>query len=362
MNRLTFYGFALSAAVLLGNLPPLAAHRHDEQAAREEVARQALEQQIADLLKKADKLKDKPSEALPLLEQAQKLLKETNVSLGLSRRTELEDTIVAKIKAAKNPPVKPAAPLPPDTSDKPKGTDAATGNLTRGSQTMGDRAREQEKLRDAKRQGRLSAMNQIDEAAGNIPKNGDPISYPKNWDKIKQRDKILASGLAQEDKALLRLLDEIVKEPVQFKDTSLDEVLKYLQNNLGLSPQISKATLDEVQLDYSKPITVNIPKGATKRVILMRILSDLDLAYVIKNGMLVVMTAQRASKEMVTVPYYIGDLRGMTGEQVANMIQNQIEPTSWRKAGGPGSIIVEKNTLWITNTTEVIGRITGYRK
>lgn len=394
MNRCILSGFILSVAVLLGGVLPLAAQSKDERAAREEVARQALEQQIGDLLKQADKLKDKPAEALPLVEQAAKLLKETTVSLGLSRRAALDEQIEKRLKAVKSPPADP--PLPPPASGtgredefqqqlnllhqlRKEGRDAeakaladklnklypdrTSAILSQGTTGTADQAQQQKETTQARREGQRAAMSDIDRAAGNIPKDG-VLSYPKDFKEKTDRRAKAAETLTAKEKALLRLLDEPTREAIEFKDLPLSQVLKYLETNLGLELHISMATLEEVQVDYSRVVNVNLPRGVSKRVVLMRIFGDLDMAYVIKNETLQVLSAQRAAKEVITRPYYIGDLLNANAQQMIEMIQSNIEPTSWRKAGGPGNIFYEptSRTLWITNTAEVIGRIAGYQK
>lgn len=394
MNR-RIYGFTLSLAVLLGGIVPLQAQDKDEAARREEVARQKLEKDIAELVKQADRLKDKPKEALVVLEKAAKLLKETNIPLGLSRRSELENGIEAKVKAYKNAPVTLNPPPPPMGTGRDddfqqqlivirelqkQGRDAearaladklnkqypnrSTSALTQGSSAMAHQAREQDQVSRAKADGQRSTFLEIDKSAANIPPDGVYAGPDKETrERQKNRKGIFAETLTANEKALLRQLDEVSKEPIQFKDMPFDQVVKYLQDNLGLPLQVGKATLDEVQLDYSRPINISLPRGTSKRTILMRILNDLDLAYVIKNEQLVVMSAQRAAKEVVTKPYYVRDLRGHDLHKLAAMIQDSIEPTSWRKAGGPGHIVVDdRGILFITNTAEIIGRIVGYNK
>jgi hypothetical protein len=388
MNRPILFGFTLSVSLALGSFLPLAAQDKDERAAREEVARQALEQQITSLLKQADKLKEKPEEALALLQKASKLLDENPGVLAFARKSSLLDAIETKTKALKNPPAKPEAPATGGSGKeddyqqqlnqlnqlrkqgreaeakelaeklRKQYPDRSSSILSQGSTSMAEQARQQNDVSRAKANGRRAAMSDIDDAASKLPPDG-VISYPKNWNQIKKRDEFFANKISPEEKKLLQLLDETTKEPMQFKDTPFDQVLKYLEDSLNLKLVINKATLDEVQLDYSRPITVNIPKGLNKRSVLKLVLGDLDLAYVIKDKQLVVMTAQRAAKEVVTKPYYLKDLRGTALQQVANMIENSIEPNSWRKAGGPGHIVVDdKNgVLWITNTAEIVGRI-----
>jgi len=395
MNRLTFYGFALSMAVLLGGFRPLPAQTLDETARREQVAKQDKEQQIASLLKQAAGKKDK-KEALALLEQASKLLQE-GVGLGLTRTNELDDSIRAKIKALKGESSGPSTPLPPTGSGAQDDFQAQLNTLnqlrkegrndearilaeklnqqypnrreaimSRETTGMIGAARDQDKVQRDKRNGNRSAMNDVETANGNIPKDG-VLSYPPDFkQKMEKRDKIFAKAWTPEEKALLQLLDTPTKEPVQFSNAPLDQVIKYLDDKLGLQLQLSEATLKDVQADYSKLMNLNIPKGTNRRAVLQIILSDLDLAYVIKEGKLVVMTHERASKEMITKAYYVADLnaRGNNLHKLADMLMSQIEPNSWRKAGGPGHIVVDdKNgVLWITNTSEIVSRMVPYNK
>lgn len=390
MNRLTFSGFALSLAVLLGGFHPLLAQTADETARREQVAKQEKEQQIANLLKQAAAKKDK-KEALELLEKAAKLLGEAP-SLGYTRNGELDSTIRAKIKALKEGSSDSSTPLPPSGSGQTDDFQAQLNTLndlrrqgrdkeanmlaeklaqqypnkreaimSRQTTGMAEQAREQQRVHQDKREGNRSALNDVDKANGNIPKDG-VIAYPPNFkEKMEKRKETFPSTWTAEEKALLRLLDTPTKLPVQLKDMPLDQVLKYLETELGLELQVSKATLDEVQADYTKQINVNIPKGTNRRAVLLVILGNLDLTYVIKNNQIVVMTPERASKEMVTKPYYVGELAG-SPRQIADLIEKTIEPESWRRGGGKGHIVVHDKVLFITNTAEIISRVVPYYK
>jgi hypothetical protein len=390
MNRLTIYGFALSVAAVLGGFSPLPAQDADERARREEVARQETEQKIASLLRQAAARKDS-KEALALLEQAAKVLKDSS-GLGLTRRNELDESIQSKIKALKNGSSDPSIPpLPSGTGReddfqaqlntlnmlRKQGRDAEARVLaeklnqqypnrreaimSRETTGMADQAKEQSRVQQEKRDGNRSAMNDVERANSNLPKDG-VISYPPNFkEKMEKRKETFPSTWTAEEKALLRLLDTPTKEPVQFNNTPLDQVLKHLETNLGLSLQINEATLREVQADYSRQISVNIPKGTNRRAVLLVILGNLDLTYVIKNSQIVVMTPERASKEMVTKPYYVGELAG-SPRQIADLIEKTIEPESWRRGGGRGHIVVHDKVLYITNTAEVISRIVPHYK
>jgi hypothetical protein len=390
MNRHTFYGFALCMAAVLGGFSPLPAQSLDETARREQVAKQELEQKIADLLKQAATHKDK-KEALAYLEQASKLLQD-GPSLGVTRKNELDNTIRARIKALKDGPSEPVIP-PSSTGQgddfqaqlnmvnqlRKQGRDPEARVLaeklsqqypnrreaimSRETTGMAAQAQEQKKLQENKQKGQRAAMDDVDRS-NEIPKKDFNFTKdPELAKRHRDRKPLFATVLTAEEKALLRLLDERLNMPIQFRDTPLEDVIKYLENNLGLPIQLSKSTLEEANLDYTKTITLNIPQGvATKKVLLMRLLGDLDLAYVIKNNQLVIMTAQRASKEMITKPYYVKDLqvRGFQLRQLADMIQS-IEPGSWDNGGGPGKISIDEQNgvVWVTNTAEIISRIKG---
>lgn len=186
----------------------------------------------------------------------------------------------------------------------------------------------------------------------------DDIEFPADWlEKSKRRSP--AQKLSPEERALL----EALKKPitVDFNNETLSSVLDQLSRALGVTIQVDKQALEDVNVTYDTPITLRFAKPVSTRTILKRILSDLNLTYIVYKGGIEVTSITRAREMLVTRAYYIGDLvnfynpfllpglnQMLMGQNIANIInsvQSQIEPSSWESRGGQGSITFDPITM-----------------
>ena len=102
-------------------------------------------------------------------------------------------------------------------------------------------------------------------------------------------------------------------------------------------------------------------KNVTLRTVLRKVLGDLGLAYIIKDGSIQVTTPLRAKETLTVRTYYLGDMALVTdfrlpavltqlqavqnASQIIDAIQSSIDPQSWRANGGTGTILFDPRTL-----------------
>jgi hypothetical protein len=193
------------------------------------------------------------------------------------------------------------------------------------------------------------------------------MDYPDDWVKRIKGRSGMDGSLSAEDKAILKALNTPVT--VDFKGAGIEQVVQYLSNETKQPIMLDRAALSEAQISYDTPVTVKLDRVAL-RTVLKRILSDLGLAYVIKDQSLQITSSVRAKETMITRTYYMGDLLAQTGvgnfafplgnpgnsfgfpvgspsnglqtaqqaAQIMESIQASIEPASWQKNGGSGTI------------------------
>jgi hypothetical protein len=208
----------------------------------------------------------------------------------------------------------------------------------------------------------LGAQTQIDASAK--PPAGD-YELPADWaEKSKRRSP--EQKLTAREKELLQAL----KKPItaDFNADTFSSVLEYLQKATGLTIIVDKQAMDEANVTYDTPVTLRLPKVAT-RTVLKRILGDLGLTYVIKEEAIHVTTPARAKEMMVTRTYYVGDLLPLLdfnvslldnelrmAEAIRSIIEavQGIDPQSWQVNNGPGSVFFDRArmTLVIKNSAE----------
>ena len=151
---------------------------------------------------------------------------------------------------------------------------------------------------------------------------------------------------------------------LDFDRSHLNDVLQYLQDKTGVNLSVPKAVMDEVGITYETPVTLKA-SNYTLRSVLKKVLGDLNLTYIIKDGQIQITTPERAKQTYTTRTYYVGDL-AMIGDQrlgpivqraamaqaialITTSIVQNIEPSS-RQVNNPdagGTITFEPLTMSI---------------
>jgi hypothetical protein len=206
-----------------------------------------------------------------------------------------------------------------------------------------------DRLREQKAKGNLGVFASIEASA--TPIDG-VVEYPKYWAQLTEsRKNYGANRMTAKEIALLKTLNSTLS--VDFNNTPLKDVIAYLHEKTGVPIFVDEGSLKEAMVDSSDTVTFKVNK-VTIRTILKKILADHNLGYILKEGAVQVVTAQRARETMVVRSYPIDDLVGLNNQLYgpwvnrANMlsnvqtliqnIQNAIDPTLWNVNGGPGSI------------------------
>ena len=201
----------------------------------------------------------------------------------------------------------------------------------------------------------LSALSSLQRSATVM--EGD-IQFPKNWDKISERGK---PKLTEKEVAMLRALNSTLS--VNFDKTTFREVIDQLHDKAGLPILIDETSLKDAMVDYSDPVTFKASK-ATVRTILRKILADRGLGYVLKDGMVQVLTQQKARDTMVVRAYPVSDLVAVdnqmfwgpifsralmlqNAQRIVDMIVTSVEPSQWNVNGGPGSVTFHEASMSI---------------
>jgi hypothetical protein len=380
---------------------------------RQEVAAQALEREIDAALKEADKLKSDPAKASAALKDVLSKL-EKDTTLKSERRVSLLLTVKDRIATfetlAQKPGAPPAAEPPKQETNLSseellkrdldairalqlegriheanrlaadlvrRYPDSAAAQQARERSQIADSVREAEKVRSEKAGNSVAVYRSNERSA--IPPTGD-IEYPSNWAKLsEERKKRYGNSLVDlkpREKLIVETLNGTTTDAVQLKDMPFDEVLKLLEKELRLPLVINKSALDELKITYDMTLTVSLPKQVSRRTLLRRVLGELGLTYIVKNENIEVTSVLRAQNELTTRYFDVTDLvrmANLTGwggrngqdpvQGLIDFIQATVDPGSWQKNGGPGTITyyAPTRTLIVRNTAEVINAMGGGR-
>ncbi|MCH8922102.1 MAG: hypothetical protein IIA67_03000 [Planctomycetes bacterium] len=158
-----------------------------------------------------------------------------------------------------------------------------------------------------------------------------------------------------------RALDE--PTAVDFQETSLKEVARYLSDRHKIEIHFDRRALAEVGIGSDTLVTRRL-KGVSLRSTLGLILRDIELISMIHNEVLLITTPEEEEIRLVTRFYPVNDL--VAGEGPANdhfidfdplveLIEASIEPHTWDVNGGPGVIDAsEKAVALVASQTEKV--------
>ncbi|MCS6977593.1 MAG: hypothetical protein NZM31_11375 [Gemmatales bacterium] len=246
---------------------------------------------------------------------------------------------------------------------------------------LGERVREAYRITEEKAGASVSALNDV--ARSGIPPAGDIVYPPKEkWDKLtRDRKKFLEIPMTEREKQIVAILNSEIPTPTELRDITFRKFLDDFQKETGLPVLVNQAALKDLGIDYENTFTISLPRKVTRRSLLRTALAELGLTYVIRNETIEIMDVERAKNCMTVRVIPIDDLLlGFGGlappilpngnantsgktpiDLLIDMIQDTIEPLSWQKYNGPGSITyyAPQRALIIRNSAEVINMIGG---
>jgi hypothetical protein len=200
------------------------------------------------------------------------------------------------------------------------------------------------------------------------------LEFGADWKKISE-ERLKKYGQSAEDKALLETLSAPMK--VEFKGTRFQDVMDYMSNQMKRTIFLDKSAMEEGQITYDTPITFSTRGPVSTRIALHKMLSDLNLTYVIRDGVFQVTSTTRAKDMMITRVYDIGGLvvgntltppgvavdpqLAQNVQAIIDMIVQSVDPSSWVGRGGTGMIgyNIPTHSLIIRQSAEVHSMIGG---
>ena len=170
-------------------------------------------------------------------------------------------------------------------------------------------------------------------------------------------------GAPHETLARAKIL-KVLEEPTEldYNELSLSGVVLDLKNRHHIEIQLDTKVLEDASIGIETPVTRTL-HGVTLRAALRLMLGALDLTYVIKDEVLLITTPDKASNELVTKIYPVGDLAtprrtargGEDFKPLIEAITATIAPTTWDPVGGPASIVplAQARSLVVSQTDDV---------
>ena len=164
--------------------------------------------------------------------------------------------------------------------------------------------------RDSQR-GFMDALHLTDVAHIPFP-DEPPIEYPspKRWAELtKKREKYKSVDLDKAGSAEKKIFDALDKkvESFEFTETPIRDVIAQIEDAQGIPVEIDMKALEDAGFDLETPLTKSI-SGISLRSALRLLLGDLDLAYIIKDEVMLITTKEKAAEHIVIKVYPVADL------------------------------------------------------
>ncbi len=190
---------------------------------------------------------------------------------------------------------------------------------------------------------------------------------------------VLGKAHAQEDTAEAPPVPEIVDTPRtidpaafvppplakrathDFSDSSLREIVEWLQEEQGIAVVLDERALDDVGASPLDPVADRLDDAPIYW--LVDRLEVLGLAATYEDNVLYITTAEEIEVNyLTTVPHNVGDLLDQ-GYKLANLrsaIRNTIAPESWDDVGGSGGLNALGDVLFVRQTEYVQREVQGF--
>jgi hypothetical protein len=152
-------------------------------------------------------------------------------------------------------------------------------------------------------------------------------------------------------------LDAPLHSPgLEFTEVTLEDVVSFLQDEYEIPIVIDTPELDDVGIDPSEPVTVNL-KNISLRSALRLMLSRIDLTYAIQDGVLLVTTPEKAETILITCIYDVRDMVGTSKDkckQLGKTITKCIAKETWSVDGGSAELHFLQPGLMVVLQTQPV--------
>jgi hypothetical protein len=157
----------------------------------------------------------------------------------------------------------------------------------------------------------------------------------------------------------LKVLDKLESDThVEMVDTTIGEMREWLQQYHEISIIIDHQALADLGLTTDSPVPDINLRGIRLRDALDIILTQLQLAYVLRNGVLWITSSETAATTLETHVYKLDRSLGASAKELAeNILPKMVDSDSWENVGGASSIAVYKDGIIVSAPMQTHWRI-----
>ena len=183
-----------------------------------------------------------------------------------------------------------------------------------------------------------------------------PKSDPSKQVADQGQPKLVLPKIADEPKAIdpSKLLppELVVKATQDFSDSSLREVVAWLQEEQGMVVLLDKKSLNEIGVSVAEPVSDRLNDASV--YLLLNRLKSMGIGWHYNDEVLYITSVKVAKTRTTTLPYNVGDLMdaGYDLDHLVSVVTNTIAPDSWEEVGGIGALNSLGDVLFVRHAYE----------
>ncbi|MEE3371025.1 MAG: hypothetical protein VX346_16945, partial [Planctomycetota bacterium] len=173
---------------------------------------------------------------------------------------------------------------------------------------------------------------------------------------VEKPAKIALPEIADEPKAIdpsqLFAPQLVVKATQGFSDSSLREVVSWLQEEQGIVVLVDKKALNDIEVSFAEPVSDHLQDAPV--YLLLNRLQSLGIGWYYDGEVLYITSVKVAQARTTTVPYNVGDLMdaGYDLDHLISVITSTIDSDSWEDNGGIGALNSLGDVLFVRHAYE----------
>jgi RNA polymerase sigma factor (sigma-70 family) len=159
--------------------------------------------------------------------------------------------------------------------------------------------------------------------------------------KIARSRRRLAESQALKGSDNVKEIERALERPVSLKyqDAPLGQVLDDVRARHGLNLAIDRPALDEAGVSLQRPVSVRLSNVSLKSALNV-VLHDAQLAYAVRDGVLVISTPAVCAGKLMRKVYPVRKLLGRDANEAVliRLLTRTVKPASWDVRGGSGTV------------------------
>ena len=210
--------------------------------------------------------------------------------------------------------------------------------------------------RKDKEEGFLTAMHEVDRAMVINPEVvGNGIAFPKTFKEMSDRRRQMQlrdnRPKSTSELSIEKKLNESIK--LNFKETTLEDAVAYIQNYTGLNVMLDPKALNDEGLSRDSKVTLQFPNGVKLKTALVLMLRPLNLTYKPEDDVLLITSQQATRQNTVMWHYPVADLvvSPAKAQQSANNFTglgspiSVTDPNAMANTNGGGPVVKENQKV-----------------